>query len=151
MKLLVLILIVFVSGCGAGESDCVPEGELIPVIQNPPECCEGLSLIPPQDSGIVGSAGYCTSGCGDALCDDERESQYNCPLDCFGEEPLDMCDVGVETVLAFELPFYDCDVLPGCEWRTLGGEVESYYACCPKDLDLNDETSAIYDRCFYVD
>ena len=39
--------------------ECVGEGGTIPIIANPPECCEGLELIPPTDSNIVGISGYC--------------------------------------------------------------------------------------------
>ncbi|MBN1941167.1 MAG: hypothetical protein JW772_03215 [Candidatus Diapherotrites archaeon] len=61
---------------------CKGEGESIPVIANPPECCPGLTLIPPKEEGILGSAGICTSLCGNGNCDIETESSYNCPEDC---------------------------------------------------------------------
>ncbi|MFH1308170.1 MAG: hypothetical protein ABIH72_04930 [archaeon] len=63
-----------------GES-CVQEGGSIPVIENPPECCEGLDLIPPQQEEWVGISGFCTANCGDGECG-EIETEYNCPVDC---------------------------------------------------------------------
>ncbi len=62
--------------------ECKKEGESIPVIPNPPECCEGLTLIPPISSNIVGISGYCTAKCGDGTCNTQIESSYNCPEDC---------------------------------------------------------------------
>ncbi len=67
---------------GIGVSECKSQGESIPVIANPPECCEGLDLIKPLSSGLVGISGYCTSKCGDDYCDDSIESTYNCSADC---------------------------------------------------------------------
>jgi len=64
------------------ELPCREEGESIPVIANPPECCEGLDLISPQSADIVGSAGICTALCGNGICDAASESPYNCPADC---------------------------------------------------------------------
>ena len=61
---------------------CVGEGGTIPVIPNPPECCEGLDLIPPKEPGIVGIMGICTAKCGNGICDRDTESNYNCPSDC---------------------------------------------------------------------
>ena len=61
---------------------CKKEGESIPVIANPPECCAGLSLIPPKDPQIVGIEGYCTAKCGNGICNEEIESSYNCQEDC---------------------------------------------------------------------
>jgi len=77
--------------CGIGENvcnceqdcqPCVGEGGTIPVIPNPPECCEGLTLIPPKQPDIVGIAGICTAKCGNGVCDVDTESDYNCPSDC---------------------------------------------------------------------
>ena len=45
------------------EESCVGEGESIPVIAEPLECCEGLELIPPKVEGLVGSMGICTANC----------------------------------------------------------------------------------------
>jgi hypothetical protein len=60
---------------------CSKEGESIPVILNPPECCEGLSLIPPRESDVIGINGICTAKCGNGICD-ITESSYNCQIDC---------------------------------------------------------------------
>jgi len=77
--------------CGPGENicnceedckPCVPEGGTIPVIPTPPECCEGLTIIPPKEPDIVGIAGICTAKCGNGICDIETESEFNCPQDC---------------------------------------------------------------------
>jgi hypothetical protein len=86
----VLILLVFVlfgfgvvSQVGAGASlECKGEGESISVIASPPECCSGLTLIPPKEQNIVGISGYCTAKCGNGSCDAETESELNCPSDC---------------------------------------------------------------------
>ena len=61
--------------------ECAAEGESIPVIAEPPECCEGLTLIPPAEEEIVGISGYCTALCGDGECG-EIETAYNCSVDC---------------------------------------------------------------------
>ena len=82
--------------CGPGENicnceedckPCVPEGGTIPVIPDPPECCPGLELIPPQTPYILGIMGICTAKCGNGICDTETESSYNCPQDCPVEPP----------------------------------------------------------------
>jgi len=70
---------------------CEGEGESIPVIENPPECCAGLTLILPQcdpseviwpDECPIGTIGICTANCGNGVCDPAIESAYNCPVDC---------------------------------------------------------------------
>jgi beta propeller repeat protein len=61
---------------------CVTEGNTIPVIAQPPECCEGLELIPPKEAQILGISGYCTANCGDGICDSTTESELNCHVDC---------------------------------------------------------------------
>lgn len=71
------------------EQGCKKEGESIPVIADPPECCTGLELIPPKEEMIVGISGYCTAECGNGTCDG-IESSYNCPEDCVGE--IDVCE-----------------------------------------------------------
>lgn len=65
--------------------ECKGEGEGIPVVPEPPECCEGLDLIPPKAPDIVGITGICTENCGDGVCDSETESEYNCLEDCGNE------------------------------------------------------------------
>jgi beta propeller repeat protein len=64
------------------ELSCVTEGNTIPVIAEPPECCAGLELIPPKETQIVGISGYCTANCGDGVCNSATESELNCPEDC---------------------------------------------------------------------
>ena len=69
--------------------ECKGEGEGIPVVPEPPECCEGLDLIPPWSSDVVGITGICTANCGNGVCDSETETEYNCPEDCGNEsEPI---------------------------------------------------------------
>jgi hypothetical protein len=72
------------NGCSNGKCllSCKKEGETIPVIPNPPVCCNGLILIPPKDPLTLGIAGICTSKCGNGICDSSNESNYNCPQDC---------------------------------------------------------------------
>jgi len=70
--------------CEETETECKGEGESIPVIAEPPECCEGLTLMPPADAELVGISGWCTALCGDGECG-ENESNYNCPADCEAE------------------------------------------------------------------
>ena len=54
------------------------------ITAEPLECCEGLTLIPPAEEGIVGISGWCTALCGDGECG-ENESNHNCPADCVAE------------------------------------------------------------------
>ena len=64
------------------ETACKAEGETIPVIADPPSCCEGLTLIPPKEADIVGISGICTALCGNGTCNSDTESNYNCSEDC---------------------------------------------------------------------
>ncbi len=66
---------------------CKGEGQAIPIIAEPPQCCPGLTLIPPREAGIIGISGYCTALCGNGSCD-EIESSNNCPDDCPAGEQL---------------------------------------------------------------
>ncbi len=66
-------------------SACIEEGQTMPLIANPPDCCEGLELIPPNQEDIVGIAGICTAKCGNGNCDTETENAFNCQLDCQSE------------------------------------------------------------------
>jgi len=68
--------------------DCIEEGKSIAVIPNPPVCCSGLKLISPSNENIVGISGICTSKCGNGFCDNETESNYNCPKDCKIEKEI---------------------------------------------------------------
>jgi len=88
-----LVIIIASSGFGlaAGCSDdsegdddtaeCAQEGEEVPVIANPPPCCDGLILIPLKEPRI-GIDGVCTAKCGNGICDEETESLANCHDDC---------------------------------------------------------------------
>ncbi len=81
--------------CGLGENqcncaqdcnNCVGEGGSIPVIQNGPKCCAGLTPISPTVSSGTGEclvmigAQVCTK-CGDGICG-AGENQCNCAEDC---------------------------------------------------------------------
>jgi len=72
-----------VSGkCGnTAKEACVGDGESI---QAGTEigCCLGLLRIAPRVPGSEEVKGYCTSKCGNRFCDNETESQHNCPSDC---------------------------------------------------------------------
>jgi len=88
--LLLSIALMALLGCVEQPDDgqtppCVGEGETIPLIAEPPECCAGLTLIPSREQGIIGIIGYCTANCGNGSCDD-IESSYNCPADCPAEQ-----------------------------------------------------------------
>jgi len=67
--------------------ECIGEGETIPVIAEPPECCAGLELILPKETQILGIMGYCTANCGNGICD-AIESENNCPGDCVAEQAV---------------------------------------------------------------
>ena len=92
-----LVALPLISACGGDDEEATPkttlveckkEGEAIPVIPNPPECCEGLILIPPKSPDIVGITGICTAKCGNGICDSETETDYNCPQDCEESAPI---------------------------------------------------------------
>ncbi|MBN1941642.1 MAG: hypothetical protein JW772_05710 [Candidatus Diapherotrites archaeon] len=76
-----LVLTIVIAGCPQPPA-CKGEGEFIPVIENPPECCSGLELLPPNDTSILGIHGYCTAKCGNGECDSAIEGVSNCPEDC---------------------------------------------------------------------
>ncbi len=82
--LLASVAFIALLGC-VEQPECAGEGETIPVIAAPPECCAGLTLIPPKETGIIGISGYCTALCGNGSCD-AIESNYNCPTDCVAEQ-----------------------------------------------------------------
>lgn len=100
--------------------ECKKEGETIPVIAEPPECCEGLELIPPKEQ-LLGISGICTAKCGNGTCDSETESAYNCSDDC--EEALDKSvntDVALDEIVAPEdLEVKEPKVLPGSSFYFL--------------------------------
>lgn len=101
MKILILLLVllIFVSGCDEcitstpNQTNCYSEGESVPVISEQLGCCSGLDLIPTRYSGMVSSVGICTAKCGNGVCDEETETQYNCPDDCWGGGPI--CGDGI--------------------------------------------------------
>ena len=84
--------------CGLGENacncpadcatvnDCKAEGESIPVIPNPPQCCQGLTPISCEQpiggecQSPLGCGSLCTH-CGDDHCG-TGENYCNCPADC---------------------------------------------------------------------
>src|SRR3989338_1743718 len=69
--------------CSNGQciSACAEEGQFVPVVQNPPSCCSGLTKINPK-APTLGISGICTSKCGNGQCESATETSYNCPADC---------------------------------------------------------------------
>ena len=67
---------------GECQEDCVGEGETIPIIAVPMVCCPGLELISPKEELIVGISGICTANCGNGVCEEATETEYNCAVDC---------------------------------------------------------------------
>ncbi len=103
--------------CGLGENKCncpqdcpekcAEEGETIPVVPNPPKCCNGLVLIPPKASNILGISGICTAKCGNRICDSDTETSYNCPQDCIKKKPVcgnRICEEGEADVVECHCP-----------------------------------------------
>lgn len=84
------------SGCGNGVCDsrentcncpqdcnpCKKEGETVPLVPNPPQCCKGFKLLRPKNFPFVSVIGVCSAKCGNSVCDKDTESEYNCPQDC---------------------------------------------------------------------
>lgn len=69
-----------------GVEKCIPEGGTVPLIPNPPKCCEGLEPIPCDYPDSNGSCNPCLGGsvcakCGDNICG-TGENLCNCPEDC---------------------------------------------------------------------
>ncbi|MFA5995209.1 MAG: hypothetical protein WCW27_05815 [Patescibacteria group bacterium] len=69
----------------------------------------------------------------------------------------DECDVvpsrsgSGKMVTADEKNDYACTEQANCEWKNLGGKLETQYACCPKDLtNVNLATTPALDRCFIL-
>jgi hypothetical protein len=119
----------------AQPTDCVSEGGTIPVIPSPPKCCNGLTLITPKQSSVLGISGICTGKCGNGACDADTESPKNCPADC--QAILDtrpICD-GIGTTKEGwyqndKILFYSyCN---GCttECRNKGTASEGWYNTC---------------------
>lgn len=126
--------------------ECKKEGETIPVIAEPPECCEGLELIPPKEQ-LLGISGTCTAKCGNGVCDSETESAYNCSEDC--EEALDKTsntDVDLdEIVTAEDLGIKDPKTLPNSPFYFLkdwGRGIRTFFAFNPiAKLELRERFS----------
>jgi len=114
------------------ELPCRKEGETIPVIASPPECCEGLELIPPKEENILGVMGYCTAKCGNGACDQATESAYNCPQDCQVQET---CGDGIcqdTTCAAIGCPI--AETPENCPQDCLGECRPEDYMCTPLDM-----------------
>jgi hypothetical protein len=67
---------------GQPVESCMSEGKTIPMVPDAPKCCEGLTMIPPKQSSMIGISGICTAKCGNGVCDPDSESPANCPADC---------------------------------------------------------------------
>lgn len=118
--LLISVALIALLGC-VEEPDkgrtaaCVGEGQAIPVIAEPPECCSGLTLIPPKEAGIIGIMGYCCrEEClppappycpsGTVMAQDQTDN-CNCPLtstccgneSCEGSETAENCPADCQT------------------------------------------------------
>ncbi|MDD5337514.1 MAG: NosD domain-containing protein [Candidatus ainarchaeum sp.] len=61
---------------------CRGEGE---VVSQDEQCCPGLQQIPSKSAPYQEL--FCTAKCGDGICDNQTESEYNCPADCFLKAP----------------------------------------------------------------
>ncbi len=143
---------------------CKGEGETIPVIAEPPECCEGLELIPPKEENILGISGICTALCGNGVCDTETESNYNCTQDCGEEDPCEnvSCDPN-EKCVDGDCVLKMCGEMGGaiCTGNKVCSEITVLAAgtsqCClgtciepvecDNDLDCNDQDACTVDTC----
>ena len=135
LSLALMALLGCVEEPGPGGTECVGEGQTVPVIASPPECCPGLTLIPPKESQIVGIMGYCTANCGNGSCD-SIESSLNCPQDCKTVEGCDpsacgngQCNYGLSETC---LNCADCFGLCGCGDGVCTAPDETQ-ATCPWD------------------
>jgi hypothetical protein len=117
------------------QEGCVGEGGTIPVIPNPPVCCNGLALIDRKESSILGISGICTAKCGNGACDAETESPKNCPSDCpLAPDARPICDSPGTT----KEGWYQNDKIlmyarcAGCsaECRNKGTASEGWYNTC---------------------
>ena len=106
--------------CCMGAPECVHEGGVIPVVQDPPLCCDGLAPIPcgrPMPNGDCLQPAGCGSIC--ARCGNNEcgpgESRCNCPADC-GNEVVNPCEAA-DGVCAqrnnFGVPNCPADTVPG--------------------------------------
>lgn len=61
----------------------------------------------------------------------------------------DRCAIGIDTVSESDRDDYTCGTEQGCQWLSLGGKQERYYACCPNNLNElpEDVVQETYSRC----
>jgi hypothetical protein len=142
------------------EQKCVDEGQAIPVIANPPECCEGLTLIPPMVADTVGISGFCTAKCGDGACG-EIESAYNCPKDCTAEQQVysrefieneidaaNYCEAAEDCVLAVQKCPFGCYVLVNSEEvERINSLISAYRATCTQTCTQLEEKDCVEGKC----
>lgn len=95
-------------------SEDIP-GAITIVFDYMPECCPGLEMLNPGEGFNDVYFGICTAKCGNGVCDNETENNYNCGDDC--PRPLATCsESGGECMpegcsgILFELglPVSDC-------------------------------------------
>lgn len=112
---------------------CKKEGETIPVIAEPPECCSGLTLIPPKDPQVVGIMGYCTAKCGNGTCDTATESSNNCLQDCQEQPPTpqDQCRSNTQCDDNNPCTIDACNGTPKACIHTQITTCSSGDSCCP--------------------
>jgi len=66
----------------------------------------------------------------------------------FQQSPKDECDVNKDIVPQSEISEYLCEENSKCEWKLLGGVIESHYSCCPKNLYDIEDGAIKYPRCY---
>ncbi len=136
MAMVAILVSLAVIGCGDDEEESAPlaqptteqdspapveckgEGESIPLIPDPPGCCEGLAMISPTSPDVIGISGICTAKCGDGVCDSESETNYNCLEDC-KEDPASMPTVTDEEPTPTGGITWDLPLLFGCKELTV--------------------------------
>lgn len=61
----------------------------------------------------------------------------------------DLCNIGINTVNESDRTNYTCSPKKGCQWLSLGGKQERYYACCPTNLNEfpQEVIQETYSRC----
>lgn len=68
--------------CEENVVGCKAEGEAVIVEPDAEQCCDGLEMIQPKDADTDGIQGICTAKCGNGVCDEATETNYNCAEDC---------------------------------------------------------------------